>query len=89
MPNWKKVIVSGSNAILNSVTASFTGSLTGALIGTASWATNATNAVVTVTTANSDMYLGLASTTGVTGILADTSGITYNPSTNTLGGAYT
>jgi hypothetical protein len=89
MPNWKKVVVSGSNAILNSVTASFTGSLTGALIGTASWATNATNAVVTVTTANSDMYLGLASTTGVTGILADTSGITYNPSTNTLGGAYT
>jgi hypothetical protein len=35
------------------------------------------------------MYLGLASTTGVTGILADTSGITYNPSTNTLGGTYT
>ena len=38
MPNWKKVVVSGSDAVLNSVTASFTGSLTGTLIGTASWA---------------------------------------------------
>ena len=39
MPNWKKVIVSGSDASLNSlnvtagVTGSFTGSLTGALTG--------------------------------------------------------
>jgi len=50
MPNWKKVIVSGSNATLNSlfvstsVTASiFSGSaFTGSLFGTASWANNAT-----------------------------------------------
>jgi hypothetical protein len=49
MPNWKKVIVSGSNAALNSlfvstsVTASiFSGSaFTGSLFGTASWAINA------------------------------------------------
>ena len=45
MPNWKKVVVSGSDALLNSVTASFTGSLTGALIGTASWAQSASNAI--------------------------------------------
>jgi hypothetical protein len=44
MPNWKKVVVSGSDALLNSVTASFTGSLTGALIGTSSWATNTVSA---------------------------------------------
>jgi hypothetical protein len=50
MPNWKKVIVSGSSATLNSlfvstsVTASiFSGSaFTGSLFGTASWANNAT-----------------------------------------------
>jgi hypothetical protein len=45
MPNWKKVVVSGSDALLNSVTASFTGSLTGALIGTASWAVSASQAL--------------------------------------------
>jgi len=48
MPSWKKVIVSGSDAVLNSlkvatnVTASsFTGSFTGSLFGTASYATQA------------------------------------------------
>ena len=35
MPNWKKVIVSGSDALLNSVTAS------AGFFGTASWASNA------------------------------------------------
>jgi hypothetical protein len=38
MPNWKKLIVSGSNAILSSVTAS------NGFFGTASWATNAITA---------------------------------------------
>jgi hypothetical protein len=47
MPNWKKVIVSGSDASLNSVFANnvtasvFSGSFTGSLQGTSSWATNA------------------------------------------------
>jgi len=45
MPNWKKVVVSGSDAVLSSVTSSFTGSLTGALIGTASWAQSASRAI--------------------------------------------
>lgn len=51
MPNWKKVIVSGSDASLNSlnvntsVTASsFSGNFTGSLQGTASWAINALTA---------------------------------------------
>ena len=47
MPNWKKVIVSGSDASLNSVFATrvtasiFSGSFTGSLQGTASWALSA------------------------------------------------
>ena len=34
MPSWKKVIVSGSNAELSSVTGSFTGSFAGVVVGT-------------------------------------------------------
>jgi hypothetical protein len=42
MPNWKKLITSGSAAILSNVTASsFTGSFVGTLTGTASYANNA------------------------------------------------
>lgn len=51
MPSWKKVIISGSDAALNSlnvttnVTASsFTGSFTGSFLGTASYATQALSA---------------------------------------------
>ena len=47
MPNWKKVIVSGSNASLNSlsVSTSITAtSFTGSLQGTSSWANNAISA---------------------------------------------
>ena len=40
MPSWKKIIVSGSNAVLSSVTASFQGNLT----GTASFAVTAATA---------------------------------------------
>ena len=47
MPNWKKVVTSGSAAAFSSlvvsstITGSISGSLTGSLQGTASWATNA------------------------------------------------
>lgn len=54
MPNWKRVIVSGSDAsltslfVLTSVTgSSFIGSFTGSLFGTASWATNFLTSSVT------------------------------------------
>jgi hypothetical protein len=46
MPNWKKIIVSGSDASLNSVFANsvtasiFSGSFTGSLQGTSSWSNN-------------------------------------------------
>ena len=42
MPAWKKVIVSGSNASLASLTV--TGGVTGSLFGTASYATQALSA---------------------------------------------
>jgi hypothetical protein len=46
MPSWKKVILSGSNAVLSTVSASsFTGSFTGSLLGTASNATTASYAL--------------------------------------------
>ena len=42
MPNWKKLIVSGSDAALNSLTV--TNGITGSLLGTASFANRATSA---------------------------------------------
>ena len=42
MPNWKKVIVSGSDASLTSL--NVTNGVTGSLFGTSSWANNATSA---------------------------------------------
>ena len=42
MPNWKKVIVSGSDASLNSL--NVTAGVTGSLLGTASYATQALTA---------------------------------------------
>jgi hypothetical protein len=47
MPNWKKVIVSGSDATLSSVTA--TAGFTGSLQGTASYATQALSASYAIT----------------------------------------
>jgi hypothetical protein len=45
MPNWRKIVTSGSAAILSNVTASsFTGSFTGSLFGTSSFATQALSA---------------------------------------------
>ena len=44
MPNWNKVVVSGSNASLNSLTVS--NGITGSLLGTASYATTAQNVIV-------------------------------------------
>jgi hypothetical protein len=89
MPNWKKVIVSGSNAVLNSITASFTGSLTGTLIGTASWAAAATTALTTVvtdtTTGTGPYYVTFVdATSGGVAQRVDSTGLTYNATTNTI-----
>jgi hypothetical protein len=53
MPSWKKIITSGSSALLLNVTASsFTGSFTGSLFGTSSFATTAQNLLGSVTSAS-------------------------------------
>jgi hypothetical protein len=55
MPNWKKIVTSGSNAAFNSlivsstITGSISGSLTGSLQGTASWAEYVVNGSTTNT----------------------------------------
>ena len=80
---------------VTSVSASFTGSLTGALIGTASWATNATtatNATNATNTAITDTTTGTGpyyvtfvdATTGNAAQRVDSTGLTYNATTNTL-----
>jgi len=97
MPAWKKLIVSGSNAVLNSVTASFTGSLTGALIGTASWASQATNALTASTidtTRASDnksyflTFVDSNNSTTTNELVYTQANLTYNPSTLTLSASF-
>jgi hypothetical protein len=88
MPNWKKVIVSGSDASLNSlfvtnaVTASrFSGSFTGSLFGTASWTSNAvllnnTSSTVFATT-SSNIFVGNQTITGSLSISGSSSTSSY------------
>ena len=71
MPNWKKVITSGSDATLTSVTA--TAGFTGSLFGTSSYATNALSASYAITAS-------YALNGGVTQIIAGPN-ITVSPTT--------
>lgn len=66
MPNWKKIVTSGSNAAFNSlivsstITGSISGSLTGSLFGTASFLSGSTtvgNNLVTLPNPNAVTYL--------------------------------
>ena len=74
MPSWKRVIVSGSNAALNSLTV--TNGITGSLFGTASWANNATSASFATTASFTTAIAGttnyVSKFTG-TGTLGDSS----------------
>lgn len=86
MPNWKKVIVSGSDAILNSITSSAGISSSGDIyapnfIGTASIASK-----ITITALNNPAFFDVLFTNGSNLFLtdSDTSDFAYNPSTNTL-----
>jgi hypothetical protein len=89
MPNWKKVIVSGSDAtvsslfVTNAVTASvFSGSHTGSLFGTSSWAQNSITASY-VANAASFPYIGTAIISGsliVTGSIAVTGSLSIGNS---------
>jgi len=60
MPNWKKVIVSGSDASLNSLTVS--NGITGSLFGTASFATSASYALTAQTLLGTVTSASFAST---------------------------
>lgn len=80
-----------SQIAVTGVTASFTGSLTGALIGTASWATNAITASVTsvtdTTTGTGPYYITFKdATTGHPVDRIDSTGLTYNATTNVITG---
>lgn len=64
MPSWKKIITSGSSALLLNVTASSsTGSFTGSFLGTGSYATNALSASYAPAGA-AFPYVGTASISG-------------------------
>ena len=79
MPSWKKIITSGSSALLLNVTASsFTGSFTGSFLGTGSYATNALSASYAPAGA-AFPYVGTARITGsllVSGSITATDTIT-------------
>lgn len=79
MPSWKKVIISGSNADLLTVTASFKGNLT----GTASVATTASyvnplnqNVIITGSATNSLLVKGSGATSATTALLIQNSSAT-------------
>ena len=87
MPNWKKVIVSGSDAILNSITSSAGISSSGDVyapnfIGTASIASHAVKVKIQETTVG--LYFPMVFSNG-NDLFKDTeSDFNYNPNTNTL-----
>ena len=75
MPNWKKVILSGSTASLNSLTV--TNGITGSLFGTASYASNGG-----VTQIVAGTNVSLSPTTGLGAVTINAS-VTYGQGTNT------
>lgn len=82
MPSWKKVIVSGSDAILNSVTAS------NGFFGTSSWAASATRALGATVTSyvsnNSDYLIPLLNASNLFVLTNPITQLQYNPSTQIL-----
>jgi hypothetical protein len=93
MPNWKKVITSGSNAALNSLTV--TSGITGTLTGNASTATSATSATTATNANNINISATTSADTATSVVLVANqstgnqspfidSGLTYNANTNAL-----
>lgn len=84
MPTWKKLIVSGSDASLNSLTVA--SGLTGSLSGTASWATRALSASITQDNSTNATRFVVFSDSNTSGpqVLRNDNGLFFNPSTNTL-----
>jgi hypothetical protein len=89
MPSWKKLITSGSSALLLNVTASsYTGSFTGSFLGTGSYATNALSASYapssTVINNNTNNYV--ITGTGTNGTLNGEVNLTFDGTTLTVSG---
>ena len=87
MPSWKKVILSGSDAALNSLTVS--NGITGSLYGTASYATVAANGGVTQLLAGPNITLAPTNGLGqVTISAAGSGGSSFNTATGSYGSFY-
>ena len=90
MPNWKKLVTSGSNALLN--TLNVTNGITGSLFGSASYALTASYALngggsgVTINN-NTDNYILTA--TGIANTINGESNLTFNGSTLAVTGNVT
>ena len=89
MPSWKKIITSGSSALLLNVTASsFTGSFTGSFLGTGSYATNALSAsyAPSSTTINNNTNNYVITGTGTNGTLNGEVNLTFDGTILTVSG---
>ena len=86
MPSWKKVILSGSNAALNSLTVS--NGITGSLFGTASYATVAANGGVTQLLAGPNITLSPTNGLGQVTVTAAGGGGGFNTATGSYGSFY-
>ena len=92
MPSWKKVILSGSDAALNSLSvttnvtaSSFTGSFTGSFLGTASYASQALTASFASTASyvnilNQNVIISGSAAVGLTSLGANENTLTLGPS---------
>ena len=88
MPNWKKLILSGSNASLNSLIV--TSGVTGSLFGTASYAANSINAV-TASLVNGNVNVTTATIGGALYTTATSNAVSTNITIFTISttGTYT
>ena len=92
MPNWKKLIVSGSDASLNSLNvttfisaSSFTGSFTGSLFGTSSYATQALTSSYVLNAVSASFASTASSVNRLNQAVVISGSLTVSGSTNIIG----
>ena len=86
MPNWKRVIVSGSDASLNTLIVS--NGITGSLLGTASYATVAANGGVTQLLAGPNITLSPTNGLGQVTVSSTGGSSSFNTATGSYGSFY-
>ena len=96
MPNWKKLIVSGSDASLNSLNvttfisaSSFTGSFTGSLFGTSSYATQALTSSYVLNAVSASFASTASSVNRLNQAVVISGSLTVSGSTNIVGNSGT